>query len=343
MDLIVGTYSLGDDAKGEGIYGVSFDVMTGGFGAPRLLVGCVNPSWITLSSDGRMLFAAREVMAADHPGLLSLRRDPAGQLERLSEVSFPGELPCHVAYDPVHRRVASAQYWTGDIAICGIRDDGLATPIIVPRKGHGPNPRRQDGPHAHFVAFTDGGDVLHTVDLGTDRVVSHRLGADGRPVETTEVALPAGSGPRHMHLCRDGVRAFVFCELDETIVSIVRNGLGWDVAGVVTGFERPADVEGAGAEIRLSPDERFAYVSGRRQSRIAWFSVEGTHLTRQGDIECGGTWPRDFIATPDGDWLIVANQHSDSLTSLRRDPNSGRVSAAVARIAIGSPVAVIVG
>ena len=344
MELLVGTYSqplAGMAGNGEGIHGVSFDPRTGAFGTPHLLAQCVNPSSLALTPDGRTVFAGREVFASDGPALLSFGAGPGAALTGISRVALSGELPCHLAFDPVHGRLASAQYWTGDVAVCTVVDGILqAPPTYLVREGSGTNAARQEGPHAHCVAFSDDGEVLHLVDLGTDCIVSHRLDSENRAVETTALQLPAGCGPRHMVMTGDRTRAFVLCELDESLVALTRAGLGWKVASIQAGFVAPDDEDGAGAAIRLSPDERHLYLSGRRQSAIAGFGVADAPVPL-GEIDSGGLSPRDFILTSDGAWVIAANQNSNLLASFSRDPESGLLTASGHVCAIGSPVALV--
>lgn len=341
MQLIVGTYSVplaGMHGEGEGIYSVAFEGKTGEFGAPKLLADCINPSSLALSPDGSLLFAGREVFKADGPALASFRVAADCALTALSEVPITGELPCHIAFDAVHNRLASAQYWSGDVTISVVNDGVLQPPSYLTRTGHGPNAGRQEGPHAHFVAFSDAGTVLHLVDLGTDAIVSHRLGADNTAVEIATVKVPPGSGPRHMVLNHAETRAWVLCELSETLIALKRDGLGWTIDSIQAGFDAPVGEDGSGAAIRLSPDESHIYISGRRQSQIAGLTTEVSYI---GAVDCGGTSPREFIVTPDGNWVIVANQISSTLTSLRRDPVTGALTQNNYSCEIGSPVALI--
>jgi 6-phosphogluconolactonase len=327
------------DSNGDGIYSVPFDCETGTFGAPQLLADCVNPSSLALSPDGKILFAGREVFSNDDPALTSFRVNADGTLTTLSNVPIIGELPCYLAFEPVQNRLASAQYWTGDVAISQVEDGTLQPPTYLPRTGHGLNATRQEGPHAHFVAFTDQGTVLHLVDLGTDSIVSHKLAADNTAVESISLNVPAGSGPRHMVLNHAETRAWVLCELDESLITLNRDGLGWVIDTIKAGFDAPVDEDGSGGTIRLSPDEAHIYISGRRQSQIAGFAVNGTYI---GAVGCGGLSPREFIVTPDGNWVISANQNSNTLTSLRRDQTTGVLTQAKHSCNIGSPVVLAV-
>ena len=339
MRLLVGTYSFpiaGMEANGEGIYSVSFDGKTGAFGAPTLLAECTNPSALVLSQNGSMLFAAREVFADDVPALVSFAVAGNGMLVPKQSLLIAGELPCHLAFDPVHSRLASAQYWTGDVAICTVHAERMLPLDSLTRRGSGPNTERQASPHAHCVHFSDGGTVLHLADLGTDSIVSHRLDGDGNAVETATVTAPPGAGPRHIVLNQAASAAWVVCELSESLIMLARNGLGWMISRTQQVFDTAAGEDGAAAAIRLSPDEAHVCISGRRQSQIAVLTADGTPV---GTFDCGGTSPRDFIITPDGRWVIVANQLSNHLSSLRRDPQTGVLTLVENSGSIGSPVA----
>mgnify|MGYP001049553123 CR=1 FL=1 len=341
MDLLVGTYSFpfaGMEGNGEGIYSVPFDDETGAFGTPKLLAECVNPSSLALSPDGKMLFAGREVFADDGPALASFRVAADGSLIALPHRSITGELPCHLAFDPVHNRLASAQYWTGDVAICSVVDGVVQPPTYHTRTGHGPNAGRQEGPHAHYVAFTDQGTVLHLVDLGSDSIVSHRLNGEGNATEIATLTVAAGAVPRHMVLSCAETRAWVLCELDESLIPLRRDGLGWVIDTIQSGFDATVGKDGSGGAIRLSPDETHVYISGRRQSQIAVFTTDGTPV---GAFDCGGTSPREFIVTPDGNWIISANQTNNTLTSLRRDQATGGLTLKENSCSVGSPVALM--
>ena len=349
MDIWIGTYTDSTAAfqgQGAGIYAVRFDPATGAFGPPDLRARCRNPSWIHTSPDRRHLFAVQESFAKGDAALLAFARSETGQLEPSAQTPIPGDAPCHLAFDPIHNRLASAQYGTGDVTLCQFTGDGLAVTAQIdspgPDYGHGfapgPDAERQEGPHAHFVHFTDGGSVLHVVDLGADRIFSHRLDPAGRVVDSAACAAPAGSGPRHLAIAGDAQRAFALGELDETLLGLSRDGLGWRHETTQPAFADGPTQSGAAAAIRFSPDERFLYVSGRRQNRITAFDRAGVPL---GTGPSGGDFPRDFIITSDGRWCIVANQMSNAITSIARDPDTGMLGPMAHECAIGSPVSVL--
>lgn len=91
-----------------------------------------------------------------------------------------------------------------------------------------------------------------------------------------------------------------------------------------------------GAGIQTSRDGRFLYASIRGQDCVSVFQIEeeGRTLSLMQSIATGGRWPRDFTLTPSGRHLLVANQHSDTITIFARDAESGHLTM------IGTPLAV---
>jgi len=101
--------------------------------------------------------------------------------------------------------------------------------------------------------------------------------------------------------------------------------------------------DGAGAAIRLSADGRFLYVSGRSNSEIAAFAIDAASgaLSPVQRVPTDGLAPRDFDLTPDGRFVVIANQQSNTLTSLWRNPDTGRHGPTGQAVELGSPVCVL--
>lgn len=296
---------------------------------------CTNPSWLELTPDQKTLFAVRESFEANDAALVRFSVASAGNLNTESLVSIEGEAPCHLAFDRATNRIASAQYGSGDIAICSTRLRGLNHLNTLAGNGSGPNENRQEGPHAHFVCFTDEGQVLHGVDLGADKITSYRLSENGTVRETQTLKMPAGSGPRHMALTSDDRQAWIICELDESLIKVSRSGIGWKIDKQIPAFDTEKTKDGTAGAIRLSSDEKHFYVSGRRQSCIAAFNFDGDKI---GEYSSGGEFPRDLVISSDGKWVVTANQHSNTICCLKRDPKRGKLGPPVSCQSVDRPV-----
>lgn len=351
LRLYVGTYShaiAGMDALGKGVYRMDLDLRSGQLSAPVLAAACPNPSYLARGTRSDRLYAVQELFANEGPGVRTFAVDTEGKLELLSECKLAGELPCHLAVDPSGRWLATAQYWSGDVALFGFDVEGLVgTPATIARfEGCGPDIDRQSSPHAHHISFGDGGRELRVVDLGSDALRVFAVEPDGsapslRSIDT--IALPAGAGPRHLVTTANGDTMFVANELDETIATLRRSENGWRLVDVCCAFERRPCQHGGLAAIRLSPDERQVYVSGRRQGMIAWFDRDaGTSALREsGRIACGGALPRDFVISADGAWVVVANQGSNHIVCLSRDTMTGALAPGFGQVYVPTPVALL--
>ncbi|MBX0328859.1 lactonase family protein, partial [Oscillochloris sp. ZM17-4] len=196
--------------------------------------------------------------------------------------------------------------------------DGLGEPGEVRQHaGGGPNPERQEGPHAHSAIFTPDNRFLIVADLGIDRLVIYAFdAATGAITPHAEAAARPGAGPRHMAFHPSGGLLYVANELDSTVAAY-----RYDPAA---GALEPGEVlstlpEGAGvsyvADIHLAPDGGRLYVSNRGDNSIAVFEVGAGGALRPLAIRpCGGDWPRNFAIAPDGRHILVANQNSGDLS-----------------------------
>ena len=95
----------------------------------------------------------------------------------------------------------------------------------------------------------------------------------------------------------------------------------------------------SGADIHLSPDGRFLYASNREpQNNIAIFSVKKNgKLKAIASDSTYGVHPRIFSIDPTGKFLIVANQMSDNIVVLKRDPGTGMLKKTGEEVKIESP------
>jgi 6-phosphogluconolactonase len=79
------------------------------------------------------------------------------------------------------------------------------------------------------------------------------------------------------------------------------------------------------ADIHLSPDGKFLYVSNRGdKNTITIYSVSETGIPEiVGYHPTLGTHPRNFCIDPTGQFLFVANLSSNAIVVFRRDVQSG--------------------
>jgi len=86
--------------------------------------------------------------------------------------------------------------------------------------GTGPNPDRQEGPHANQILTDLDGNHVFGVDLGADKVNVWNLNPGFRkliPNTVPFVPIASGSGPRHMAFHPDRRHAYLVSELASAV------------------------------------------------------------------------------------------------------------------------------
>jgi 6-phosphogluconolactonase len=231
------------------------------------------------------------------------------------------------------------------VSVFGIRGDGGLTPALgsVAHKGSGPNPQRQERPHAHSTNVVPGTDIVVVADLGIDKLVSYRLGKDGSLETISEFATAPGAGPRHVAFHPNGRFMFVMNELDSTFTSLSIDPATGELALIATLPAVPAEARDHNhcADIQISPDGRFLYGSNRGHDSVAVVAVdqETGKLSPVAFTPCGGATPRNLGMSPSGKLLFSANQNGDVVTIFRRDAETGQLTEA-GSIPIGTPMCV---
>jgi 6-phosphogluconolactonase len=211
----------------------------------------------------------------------------------------------------------SANYTSGSVAVHPIGPDGSlgAATQFLQREGTGPNADRQEGPHAHQIAFDPAGAFVFDIDLGSDTVYSSTLTEDGQLEEVDRLHIHPGAGPRHMVFHPQVGAAYVINELDSTLSVCGYADGKLQIAQTVS--TRPADVPGENypAELLISADGRYLYGSNRGDNSIAVFSTssDGLSVELVQTIGSGGNWPRHLAFSNDGTRLYAANEQSDGI------------------------------
>jgi 6-phosphogluconolactonase len=158
------------------------------------------------------------------------------------------------------------------------------------------------------------------------------------------MASRPGAAPRHCVFHPTLPVLYVNNELDST-VAVYR----WDasqgkidVAQVIGTVPADFSAHNTTAEIAVSRDGRFLYVSNRGQDSIATFAVaaESGQLRLLGCTPTGGKRPRFFTLDASGKFLFAANQDSDNVVAFRVDAASGSLTRTGQEIFVGSPSAI---
>lgn len=336
--LLVGSYATPQE---EGIKVYAWNQEEGEAIYISGVTGLSNPSYQVVSADGSRVYSVGED-DSETSTAHALSFDKAkGKLTLLNTQLTQGGAPCYINLSPKEDFVITANYTGGSITVLPLETSGRLGENVstFPFEGEGVLKNRQSQPHLHCVEFTPDGKFLLANDLGTDKIHVFPLDADGRlEVEKTfDVALEAGSGPRHLCFSKDGRFAYLINELSGKVTTLLYNG---DSLQPIQYIE--ADTVGAqgSADIHLSPDGKFLYASNRlKADGIAIFSVnqETGMLTKVG-YQLTGIHPRNFVITPDGRFLLVACRDNNVIQIFARDIETGLLKDTGKRIETSKPV-----
>jgi 6-phosphogluconolactonase len=346
----VGTYTEGD-THSKGIYAYRYDAATGDVTPLGVAAEATNPSFVAVHPNGRFLYAVNELGNYKGPnsgGVSAFSVDQAtGKLTLLNEVASRGADPAYTTVDKSGKFVLVANYTGGSVAVFPVLADGKLgeASSFVQHTGHGVNPERQEGPHAHSIDLSPDNRFAFVDDLGLDEVLVYKFdSATGTltPNDPPFVKIGSGVGPRHFVLRPDGKFAYVISEMGHT-VTVLSTDLSTGKLQVLQAITTlPKDFTGRNddAEIQIHPSGKFLYASNRGDDSIAIYAIDkskGT-LIQIGSVHTGGKEPRSFEIDPTGTMLFAENQKSDNVTLFRIDQKTGQLTPTGKVLDVPSPV-----
>lgn len=341
--LLVGSYATPDE---EGIKLFRFDEVTGDSKYVSGLKGISNPSFLTVASNGKNIYAVGE-----DEGLTSTANAILLENEKMTLLNSQltnGGAPCHIRLDPEEEFVITANYMGGNITIFPIEKDGKLgdKSHLIQFEGKSIDMERQEQPHLHCTEITPDRKYLLANDLGTDKI--HMFPFSENNMEKTSsgllrrenmkgIKIKEGSGPRHICFHPNKKNAYLINELSGEVVAFSYENGEMNAIQYIK-----ADSVGAkgSADIHVSPDGKFLYASNRlKEDGIATFGIdETTGKLNKIDYTLTGKHPRNFMISPNGKYLLVACRDDNRIEIYSRNTESGKLENTGKYIESGKPV-----
>ena len=350
--VYVGTYTqAGSESKG--IYAYRFDPATAQLTPIGLAAETINPSFLAVHPNHRFLYAVNEVsnyngQKSGAVSAFAINR-ATGKLTLLNQIASRGADPCYIVVDQSGKHVLVANYTGGSIAVFPVLEDGGLgeASAFVQHTGHGTNPERQEGPHAHSIDLSSDNRFAVVDDLGLDETLVYQFNSPKGllAADNPKIAKAApGAGPRHFALHPNGKFGYVINEMHSTVSAFRYNPSSGELQPLQTISSLPRDFSGhnESAEIQMHPSGKFLYASNRGHDSIAAFAIDlnkGT-LTPIEYVSTKGGSPRDFEIAPGGSLLFAANEKSDNIVVFRINQHTGRLTATGKVLNISQPVCV---
>lgn len=344
-------------ANARGITHYTFDDESGLFTRTGETLGIDDTAWLVLDAKNHRLYATCERKGADQSAVAAFAIDPrSGALTELGpRQDLHGNEACHASITRDGRYLLVANYNGAPppgspqdaLTVLPIAASGLGSLVSsIRHTGSGPNRERQTTAHAHCVVTSPDGLHAYVADLGMDRILCYRIGADGAasPHPAGDIGVEPGLGPRHIVFHPGGRLMLMVSELIPRVVSFAVN----PASGALTrrdtfAIEPTSDRIIQPAGIVITADERHLFAALRVHDEILGLAIEPDtgRLAQTGRWPSGGATPRDLTLSPSGRHLIVANQDSDRLTVFAVDQANGTLSGPVQQQPAGTPMAIV--
>jgi 6-phosphogluconolactonase len=353
--MYVGTYTTEAGSTSKGIYAYSFDPDTAELTPLGLAVETTNPSFLAVHPNHRFLYAVNEVgnYKGEKSGAVSaFAIDRAtGKLTLLNEVASKGADPCYLTVDKTGKYVLVANYTGGSVSVFPVLEDGRLgeASSFIQHTGHGSDPDRQEGPHAHSIDLSPDNRFAIVDDLGLDESLVYRfnsakgsLSLNDPQVYTTLAKADPGAGPRHFAFHPNGKFAYVINEMQSSVSIFSYDGAGGVLRWLQTISALPKDFSGhkEAAEIEVHPSGKFLYASNRGHDSIAVFAIDpdkGTLTLIEYALTKGQT-PRSFEIAPGGSLLFAENEKSNNIVVFSIDAKTGRLTPTGKVLEVAEPV-----
>jgi 6-phosphogluconolactonase len=348
----VGTYTAEGSAS-KGIYAYRYDPNSSTLTTVGLVAETTNPSFLAIHPNHRFLYAVNET--GDYKGqksgaVTAFSIDHGtGKLTQLNQVASGGADPCYITVDKTGKYVLVANYTGGSISAFPVLADGRLgeASAFTQHTGHGTNPKRQEGPHAHSIDLSSDNRFAIVDDLGLDETLVYKFDSAKGSLTLNDppfAKAAPGAGPRHFAFHPNGKFGYVLDEMGSTVSAFSYDDAGGVLHPLQTISSLPKGFAGQNdaAEIEVHPAGKFLYASNRGHDSIAVFAIDqkqGT-LTPIEYVPTKGASPRNFAIDPTGKLILAENEKSDNVVVFRIDPQTGRLTPTGKVLDISQPVCV---
>lgn len=322
----VGTYTK-KESKGIYKYRMSEEGKLKNLG---LMATITNPSFLTKSNNHKILFAIAETNK-NGTGFVHSYLIKKDSLQLISTQKTGGADPCFVAINKNNYLIIS-NYSGGNIGLLKATKNGKIRALsdIQQHLGKGTT-TRQTAANAHSERFHPIKNEVISVDLGTNELWFSTIDTTKNKLVFThqkKLKMAVGAGPRHLSFHSNNKWIYILNELNNTVSLVKEKQETYFIDTTIATLPKKFLENSNAADIHISKDGKFLYVSNRGHNSIAIFEVnpKNGHLKIVGYEFVLGKNPRNFSLSPNEGFLLVANQDTDNIISFKRNTITGKLT-----------------
>ncbi len=340
--LFVGSFT--DKKPGEGIHVYEFDSKTGNTTLTYTLDSITNTSFQRLSPNGKYLYSVVESQMKYNGKVAAFKVDAINKkIELLNIQDCGGVNPAHLEIDKTGNYLVNSNYSDGSLSLFKLLKDGKLSKVkqVLQFKDSSIVKDRQQSSHIHSSNFSPDNKYLFAHDLGADKIRKFTFdNAIDSLKKQQEIKTKLGSGPRHFTFHPNGKFGYLVNELSGKIdVYRYKNGNLNFIEDYAT-YQQKQDIYRT-ADIHISTDGHFLYASNRgpKEDSIVVFLINKNSGKLQliEHTSTGGNHPRNFAISPNGNFLMVANQFTNNITIFNRNSKTGKITQLPNQIKVNSP------
>jgi 6-phosphogluconolactonase len=308
---------------------------------------------MAFSPDRKLIYAA-QTNAGDLPAVVStLQRQPDGSLKLLKTAKINSRAP-YIQVDKSGKFLLAAHYGPGEVTMYRIVDGLCSDEMLDLHKTE---------KTAHCIEVDPSGKFVFVPHTAPNKVYQYTLDATAGKLVPNKRPFAKGPDEDHLyhqprHITHHAVlkMAFTSNERGGGISSWKFNGRNGTLKLVETLSTLPPNYEGssAAADIHITPNGQFAYVSNRDVTKrpdgtamkdtLAAVSIE----PKTGKMKIVGHYPtghhpRSFCIDLTGNFLFAAGQRSSNLYAYRINQKTGALEHLKTYSTGGTPIWVMCG
>lgn len=330
--VFFGSYNW--DKNSEGIYVYELNNKTGKLTKVTSVKNIVNPSYITISPDGKYIYASSESKIENGGSVSAFSFDKeTKKLKYLNQQKSGGENPVYLSVHKNGKWLVNGNYTDASISVYPLLEDGKIDSLaqVLHFSEGSMNPDRQTKAHIHTAVFSPDFNTILFTDLGADKIRIYPFDSSQQePLnerESSFIKTKAGSGPRHLIFSEDGKTAYCIEEMagEISVYSFEGNKLT-EIQKIAT---HPSKIKNGfeSSDLHISPDGKFLYATNRgKENNIAIFKIKANGILETvGYQKTFGKHPRTFIIDETGKFVIVNNTGSNKVVVFKRNTETGQL------------------
>ena len=308
---LIGTYT---DSLSQGINFISFNPENEKLALVQVIDSLPNPSFVVANKAKTIVATVGEIQGEKGGLLTTFSYDKeSNTFSKISTVNTLGNDPCTLVFSPNENALLVGNYSGGNLNVFPINEKGEVsnTPQTIQHEGNSVTKERQEKPHVHSIIFHPTEKLIFVADLGNDTIEMIPFTDENAfqllPEKSIATEVPVGSGPRHILFAKDGKQLYVVFELTNEVAVFEYSNATLKLKEVVALTDTKTRL-GSAAELKLSEDNTFLYVSVRGEDNklVVFKTNNGEHLEKIQSVATGSK-PRNFKLSKTEDFILVAN------------------------------------